>query len=61
MFGYTDDPARDFLSYDAEQQSHLDELPKCANCYEPIQQDSAVCIDGKWYCDECLRDFRTAI
>lgn len=58
---YTDDPVADFLRYDAELQARLDKLPKCENCGQPIQQDSAVQIDGCFYCDECIDDMRVSI
>ena len=43
---------------DREQNEWLESLPKCAECGEPIQQDMAVCINGAWYCDDCLYDMR---
>lgn len=61
MFGRTDDPIADFERHDAHQQEQLDRLPKCTECCEPIQQDTAVCIDGDWYCDDCLRKMRKEI
>ena len=36
----------------------LEELPDCGYCEEPIQQDTAVQIEGIWYCDHCLKLFR---
>jgi formylmethanofuran dehydrogenase subunit E len=41
-------------SYEAEQQRELDRLPICSCCDEPIQQDTAICIDDEWLCDDCL-------
>ncbi len=58
---YTDDPVADFLRYDGEQQARLDKLPKCENCGQPIQQDTAVQIGGCLYCDECIDDMRVSI
>ena len=58
---YTDDPIQDFLNHDARQQAYLDKLPKCENCGQPIQQDTAVEIDGCLYCDECIDDMRVSI
>jgi hypothetical protein len=40
--------------YEAEQQRELDRLPICCCCDEPIQQDTAICIDDEWLCDSCL-------
>lgn len=42
-------------------QKMLARLPKCHFCGEPIQQEDAVRIDGKWYCDRCLNDSRENI
>lgn len=57
----TDDPIDDFLQYDAEQQRKLERLPKCKICGYPIQQEDAVCIDGKYYGDDCLIDLRVTV
>lgn len=54
----TDDPLADFERWDAERQAWLNSLPKCECCGEPIQQEKAVCIDGIYYCDECLDEMR---
>lgn len=54
----TGDPVKDFEKHDAEQQEKLKKLPTCTLCDEPIQQENAVCIKGKWYCDECLEAHR---
>ena len=54
----TDDPIADFDRYEAEKEKALKKLPKCTRCDEHIQQDKAVCIDGDYYCDECLDDMR---
>jgi formylmethanofuran dehydrogenase subunit E len=58
---WTDDPIADFNRHDAEQQKHLNRLPVCYGCGEPIQQDDAVCIEGFWFCDDCLDDMRERI
>lgn len=58
---YTDDPIQDFLNHDAEQQAYLDKLPKCANCKQPIQQETAVVIEGHFYCDTCIEDMRECV
>lgn len=57
----TDDPVADAATHDWETQRWLDSLPKCERCDEPIQQEKAVCIDGKYYCDECLDELRESI
>ena len=58
MFYRTDDPLSDFYKHDAEQTEWLKKLPKCERCGEPIQQEDAVHIDDKYYCDECLAEMR---
>lgn len=57
----SDDPVADFARYDAEQARRLAQLPTCERCGEPIQQERAVCIEGFWYCDECLEKYRKEI
>ena len=57
----TDDPYADFDTWDRERQERLERLPRCANCEEHIQQEKAVCINGDYYCDECLDDLREYI
>ena len=52
------DPIVDFYRREAEHQRWLDQLPVCHHCDEPIQQETAVHIEGCWYCDECLQDLR---
>jgi formylmethanofuran dehydrogenase subunit E len=50
------------MKHDARQQAWLDKLPKCENCGQAIQQDTAVEIEGCLYCDECLnKDLRVSI
>ena len=57
----TDDPIIDFDRYDWEQSRRLAHLPGCQRCGDAIQQERAVCIDGFWYCDECLEYYRKEI
>lgn len=56
--GWTDEPAYDWDSYCREEQKRINKLPVCFCCDEHIQQETAVRIDGNWYCDECLDDMR---
>ena len=60
-FYWSDDPLRDFDRHDADQQRKLERMPKCAECRDHIQQKDAVCIKGKFYCDECLKGMREHI
>ena len=54
------DPIRDFERWDSDLEDELERLPKCKYCEEPIQQDTAVYIDG-FICDECLEGMRQAV
>lgn len=54
----TDNPVADFHAYDREQARRLAQLPTCERCGDAIQQERAVCIEGFWYCDECLEYYR---
>ena len=58
---YTDDPIADFLKHDKEQARWLVRLPLCVKCEEHIQQEDVLCIDGKYYCDNCLENMREPI
>lgn len=57
----SDDPVADFARYDAEQSRRLAQLPTCQRCGDAIQQETAVCIEGFWYCDECLDYYRREV
>lgn len=48
-------------AHDREQSRRLERLPKCFHCGEPVQQEMAVCLDGRWYCDECLEMNRVEV
>ena len=52
----TDDPIRDFLSHEAEQEAWLAERPVCADCDEPIQDDHCFEINGEYICPRCMED-----
>ena len=52
----TDDPARDFMRHDAEQNRLLADLPICADCQEPIQDDHCFEINGEYICPTCMDD-----
>jgi formylmethanofuran dehydrogenase subunit E len=51
---YTDDPVADFLSYDAECEREMDNLPRCSECDEPIQDDFCYEFNGELICPDCL-------
>lgn len=58
---FTDDPVADFYRHDQKQTKWLNSLPICQRCGEAIQQERAVCIDGFWYCDDCIEHYRKEI
>ena len=59
---YSDDPVRDFLRHDREQQRKLDGRPKCAVCDEPIQDDLYIEKDDEPICSECCeQEYRIKI
>lgn len=58
---YTGNPDRDFDRWEAKQERRLAELPRCSDCDNPIQQDTAVYINGEWLCDECLDSYRRGV
>ena len=55
---YTGNLSRDidcFLeSEDAAEAEALENAPRCAHCDMPILEEFAVCIEGNFYCDDCL-------
>lgn len=55
---YTDDPISDFENWDRDREKCREKLPCCHICDEHIQQEFAVLLDDKWYCDDCLREAR---
>ena len=57
----TDDPVADFERHDRDQARRLKRLPTCERCGDAIQQERAVCIEGFWYCDECLDEYRREV
>ena len=46
---------------DRMQSYLLQKLPTCERCGCAIQQERAVCIDGFWYCDDCIEFYRKEI
>lgn len=47
-----------WVAHDNDMQREIEKLPLCECCGEPIQQDTAVRINGDWYCDDCLDNLR---
>lgn len=56
MWSISGDPLRDAEARDRDQQAGLDELPRCAYCGEPIQDDYCWEIDDEIICEECLNE-----
>lgn len=58
----TDNPIRDFLRHDAEQNRKLNLLPRCDYCDNPIQDEYLFDIDGDIYCEKCMnKQFRRQV
>lgn len=53
---WTDNPIADFERFDAEQERLLEKLPRCSECYEPIQDEYCYEINGEHICEECMKD-----
>ena len=51
---YSDNPARDYDNYCAQQDRELSRHPKCIYCGEPIQDEKLYVIDGDFICKDCL-------
>lgn len=53
---WTDNPERDFLHHDREQERALQCLPICHKCGHRVQDEHYYLIGGLIYCPECLDD-----
>jgi formylmethanofuran dehydrogenase subunit E len=53
---WTDDPVSDYDRYSAEQERKLEQLPRCSECDEPIQDDFCYEINDEYICEKCLKD-----
>ena len=58
---YTDDPIADFNRWEAEQEKKLERLPVCADCDNPIQDETAFYINGEWICADCIEAYRREV
>lgn len=45
-----------FELHEAEQEAWIEKRPLCVCCLNPIQDDYLYDIDGKLYCEDCMRD-----
>ena len=48
-------------AHDRRQSYLIQKLPRCERCGNAIQQERAVCIDGCWYCDDCIEFYREEV
>lgn len=53
----TDDPIRDFVTYDAEQEARRNRLPVCVYCGNAIEDDHYFLINDEIICEECLESY----
>lgn len=54
-------PYQSFDSYENEQERLEKQLPVCADCGEPIREDYAYCINGEWYCEQCMDSYKRSV
>ena len=54
MFTKTDDPIADFNRYEAERNKKLSRLPKCRECDNPIQDETAYLFNDEFICEHCM-------
>lgn len=58
---WTDDPLADFARHDAEQNKWLEQRPVCADCDQPIQDETAYYINGEWICRDCMSSYEREV
>lgn len=58
---YSDNPIADFDRWDAEQNKQLENLPVCADCDNPIQDETAYYINGEWICRDCMTTYERIV
>lgn len=61
MMFYSDNPVRDAERYQAAQDELLKSLPICADCDEPIQDETAYYINGEWICRRCMEAYEREV
>ena len=62
MFDNIPDNYDIWQAHQGRQDRKLDDLPKCARCEDPIQDDFFYEINGENICEDCLqREFRRAV
>lgn len=50
-----------YEAHEREQAKQEAKLPHCADCDQPIQQDTAVYFNDEWLCDDCLSSYRREV
>lgn len=58
---YSDNPLADFDAWDAEQNDWLERRPVCADCENPIQDETAFYINGEWICRDCMSAYEREV
>lgn len=53
---YTDDPVKDYDSYDAEQTTKFKQYPLCSYCCDPIIDDYLYEFNDELICEDCLNE-----
>lgn len=61
LFGKMEEAMSDFDVYMADQRDRdeakwLESRPICAYCGEHIQEEYALCLDGDWICEDCVKE-----
>jgi len=46
-----------FRCHERKQEAWLARRPECADCGEPIQDESAYYINGVWLCQDCMSTY----
>ena len=58
MFMRTDNPLRDFLRSSTKQEEWLESRPLCDDCGEYIQDEYYFEIEGKKFCESCIKNYK---
>ena len=48
-------------AHDIEQERRRARRPVCSECGENIQSEMAHLIHGKWYCEDCMENFKELV
>ena len=58
---YTDNPARNVDRYTADLEEKASKRPECCQCGCTIYDKAGYKLGEKWYCIECMEEFKTDI